>query len=154
MEAFLVAIVITKLARPQRRAQTLIFSNTAVISSRNGRLCFMIRIGDMRKTHLIDARVRLMLIRSTFTEERELLPFQQFDMSIGGDTNEQIFLAWPTIVCHTIDEGSPLYSISKSDLYSQDFEIVAILEGTIESTGNMTQAKTSYKPEEILWGHR
>nr|CAD7397483.1 unnamed protein product [Timema cristinae] len=34
------------------------------------------------------------------------------------------------------------------------FEIVVILEGTIESTGQTTQARSSYLPNEILWGHR
>lgn len=34
------------------------------------------------------------------------------------------------------------------------FEIVVILEGTIESTGQTTQARSSYVPSEVLWGHR
>ena len=34
------------------------------------------------------------------------------------------------------------------------FEIAVGLEGTIESTSNTFQARTSYLPDEILWGHR
>lgn len=34
------------------------------------------------------------------------------------------------------------------------FEIVVILEGTIESTGQSTQARSSYIANEVLWGHR
>lgn len=34
------------------------------------------------------------------------------------------------------------------------FEIVVILEGTTESTGQTTQARSSYLPNEILWGNR
>lgn len=34
------------------------------------------------------------------------------------------------------------------------FEIVVVLEGTIESTGQTTQARSSYVPSEVLWGHR
>jgi len=34
------------------------------------------------------------------------------------------------------------------------FELVVVLEGIVESTGMTTQARTSYLPNEILWGHR
>lgn len=34
------------------------------------------------------------------------------------------------------------------------FEIVTMLEGVVESTGMTTQARSSYLPSEILWGHR
>ena len=33
-------------------------------------------------------------------------------------------------------------------------QIVVFLEGYIESTGEMCQARTSYTTREILWGHR
>jgi potassium inwardly-rectifying channel subfamily J len=33
------------------------------------------------------------------------------------------------------------------------FEVVIILEGTVESSGQPTQARTSYLPHEILRGH-
>ncbi len=44
--------------------------------------------------------------------------------------------------------------MSAADLTREKFEIVVILEGVIESTGSTTQARTSYLPSEILWGHR
>lgn len=152
MEAFLVAVVITKLARPAFRAQTLIFSHTAVIAMRNRQLCLMFRIGDMRKTHLICAQVRVLFIRTWITEEGEILPFQEFEMKLPSDG--RIFLAWPSVVCHTIDAGSPLYDMSADDFEAGNYEIVVILEGLIESTGHTTQARTSYKASEIQWGHR
>jgi len=152
MEAFLVAVVITKLARPAFRAQTLIFSETAVIAMRNGKLCYMFRIGDMRKTHLICAQVRLLLIRSYITEEGEILPFQEFEMKLPSDG--RIFLAWPSVVSHTINADSPLYTMGCADFMAGNYEIVVILEGIIESTGHTTQARTSYRAQEIQWGHR
>jgi potassium inwardly-rectifying channel subfamily J len=44
--------------------------------------------------------------------------------------------------------------MSASDLASANFEIHVSMEGTIESTGLTFQARTSYVPNEILWGHR
>ena len=63
MNAFIVGIAITKLMRPKKRAQTLLFSKNAVISQRDGVPCFMFRVGDMRKNHIIEAQVRAQIIR-------------------------------------------------------------------------------------------
>lgn len=44
--------------------------------------------------------------------------------------------------------------MSAAELLYERFEIVAVLEGTTESTGQTTQILTSYVASEILWGHR
>ncbi|CAF4490973.1 unnamed protein product, partial [Didymodactylos carnosus] len=67
---------------------------------------------------------------------------------------DRLFLIWPLIITHEIDEQSPLWDIGRNDLAKQRFELVVILEGIIESTGMTTQARTSYLPSEILWGYR
>lgn len=54
-----------KTAQSNRRAETLIFSRHAVIAVRNNNLCFMIRIGDLRKSMIIGATVRLQVTRRT-----------------------------------------------------------------------------------------
>lgn len=83
---------------------------------------------------------------------------------------------WPTLIVHRIDRHSPLYALSAQDMLKERFEIVVmlgkdgmffqshdqrslrrifnILEGVVESTGMTTQARSSYLPAEILWGHR
>lgn len=55
---------------------------------------------------------------------------------------------------HKIDRHSPLYALSAQDMLRERFEIVVMLEGVVESTGMTTQARSSYLPTEILWGHR
>ena len=40
------------------------------------------------------------------------------------------------------------------ELFKSRFEIIVTLEGIIEATGNTTQARTSYLPNEVRWGHR
>jgi potassium inwardly-rectifying channel subfamily J len=44
--------------------------------------------------------------------------------------------------------------MSPADLATANFEIQVSMEGTIESTGLTFQARSSYLPNEILWGHR
>ena len=43
---------------------------------------------------------------------------------------------------------------SQSDLKKEAFELHVSLEGTIETTSMNFQARSSYLPDEITWGHR
>lgn len=75
----MVGIVFAKMARPKQRKQTLLFSRNCVICQRDGCLCLLFRVGDMReKSHLINATIRLYLIQSKHTQEGEVLtPYLQ-----------------------------------------------------------------------------
>uniref|UniRef100_A0A1Q3EZN5 Putative inwardly rectifying k+ channel protein n=1 Tax=Culex tarsalis TaxID=7177 RepID=A0A1Q3EZN5_CULTA len=155
IQAFMVGIVFAKLSRPKKRAQTLLFSRNAVVCHRDGVPCLMFRVGDMRKSHIIEAHVTAQIIRRKITKEGEIMPFYQQNMEVscdGGD--DRLMFIWPTIVVHKIDKESPLYNLSAQDMLRERFEIVVMLEGVVESTGMTTQARSSYLPSEILWGHR
>ncbi|XP_066909606.1 ATP-sensitive inward rectifier potassium channel 12 isoform X2 [Halyomorpha halys] len=155
IQAFMVGIVFAKLSRPKKRTQTLLFSRNAVICQRDGQMCLMFRVGDMRKSHIIEAHVRAQIISKRVTKEGEVLPFYQYELKVGGDGEEdKIFFIWPTTIVHKITPDSPLYTLSAAEMMRQRFEIVVILEGVIESTGMTTQARSSYLPSEVLWGHR
>lgn len=155
IQAFMVGIVFAKMSRPKQRTQTLLFSRNAVICQRDGELCLMFRVGDMRKSHIIGAAIRAQLIRSRTTKEGEVLSQNQQELAVGTDgQNGNLFFIWPTTIVHRINEESPFYNMSAEDMLTERFEIVAILEGTIESTGQTTQARSSYLPQEILWGYR
>lgn len=156
VEAFLVGIIFAKLTRPKLRTQTIKFSNFAVICQRENFLCLMFRMGDMRKkSRIIEAKIKAQLIQSKSTTEGEQLNHHQSKLAVSADDcGGDLFFIWPMTVVHKIDESSPLYHLSSTDLLEKQFEIVVTLEGTIESTDQKTQARTSYLNDEILWGHR
>lgn len=155
IQAFMVGIVFAKLSRPKKRAQTLLFSRNAIMCHRDGVPCLMFRVADMRKSHIIEAHVRAQIIRRKVTKEGEILPFYQQELRIGADGGEdRLLFIWPTTIVHKIDRQSPLYALSAQDMLKERFEIVVMLEGVVESTGMTTQARSSYLPTEILWGHR
>ncbi|KAK4874589.1 hypothetical protein RN001_013949 [Aquatica leii] len=155
IQALMVGIVFAKMTRPKHRTQTLLFSKNAVICQRDGSLCLMFRVGDMRKSHIIGANIRAQLIRAKTTKEGEEIAQYQTELAVGADgCDGDLFFIWPMTVTHKIDENSPLYYLSASDMLQDRFEIVVILEGTIESTGQTTQARSSYISSEVLWGHR
>ncbi|XP_046959493.1 G protein-activated inward rectifier potassium channel 3-like isoform X1 [Vanessa cardui] len=155
IQAFMVGLIFAKLARAKKRNTTLLFSRNAVICLRDGEYCLLFRVGDIRKSHILEAHVRAQLIRKKITREGEMLPFYQQELKVGADGEEdRLMFIWPMTIVHKINEKSPLYNLSASDMLRERFEIVVMLEGVIESTGMTTQARSSYLPSEIQWGHR
>uniref|UniRef100_A0A3Q2Z2Q5 Potassium inwardly rectifying channel subfamily J member 4 n=1 Tax=Hippocampus comes TaxID=109280 RepID=A0A3Q2Z2Q5_HIPCM len=155
IDSFMIGTIMAKMVRPKKRAQTLLFSHHAVIALRDGKLCLMWRLGNMRKSHIVEAHVRAQLIKPKVTAEGEYLPLEQTDIDVGYDDGlDRLFLVSPLVVVHEINKTSPLYDLSCADLQKEDFEIVVILEGMVEATAMTTQARSSYLAKEILWGHR
>ena len=159
INAVMLGLVFGKLSRPRNRAETILFSTSAVIALRDGKMCLMFRVGDVRKSQILDAHIRVQLFRTRVTAEGRVIPFFQQDIKCGIDWSEQwagynsLFIILPLTIIHVIDKHSPFYEMRPSDLCDCEFEIIAILEGTVEATGMLTQAKTSYTSDEICWGY-
>nr|XP_030146622.3 G protein-activated inward rectifier potassium channel 4-like isoform X1 [Taeniopygia guttata] len=155
IDAMMVGCMFVKISRPKKRAQTLIFSKNCVISLRDEKLCLMFRVGDLRDSHMVDAKIRAKLIKSRQTAEGEFIPLEQSELNLGYDTGEdRLFLVEPQIICHVINHHSPFWDMSAESLRRDQFEIIIILEGIVEATGMTCQARTSYTEDEILWGYR
>ncbi|KAJ8368327.1 hypothetical protein SKAU_G00083550 [Synaphobranchus kaupii] len=155
VNAFMVGCMFVKISQPKKRAETLVFSTNAVISMRDGRLCLMFRVGDLRNSHIVEASIRVKLIKSKQTKEGEFIPLNQTDINVGYDTgDDRLFLVSPLIICHEINQHSPFWEISKASMDKDELEIVIILEGMVEATGMTCQARSSYVTSEIKWGYR
>ncbi|XP_072094558.1 G protein-activated inward rectifier potassium channel 4-like [Mobula birostris] len=155
VNALMVGCMFVKISQPKNRAETLMFSHRAVISLRDEKLCLMFRVGDLRNSHIVEASIRAKLIKSRQTKEGEFIPLNQTDINVGFDTgDDRLFLVSPLIISHEINEKSPFWEMSRSQLEQEDFEIVVILEGMVEATGMTCQARSSYSESEVLWGHR
>ncbi|XP_016338286.1 G protein-activated inward rectifier potassium channel 4 [Sinocyclocheilus anshuiensis] len=151
VNAFMVGCMFVKISQPKKRAETLMFSNTAVISMRDSKLCLMFRVGDLRNSHIVEASIRAKLIRSKQTKEGEFIPV--FVPKIFGTGLSFVFQPRKDIKCE-INKNSPFWDISQEQLAREEFEIVVILEGMVEATGMTCQARSSYLNSEVLWGER
>jgi potassium inwardly-rectifying channel subfamily J len=88
LEGLMVGLVFVKMSRAKKRSATLMFSRNAVICQRDGQLCFMFRVADMRKSHLLDASVRAQLIRKRTTAEGEEITISQEELQVRELTIE------------------------------------------------------------------
>ncbi|KAG8296901.1 LOW QUALITY PROTEIN: ATP-sensitive inward rectifier potassium channel 12-like [Homalodisca vitripennis] len=155
IQSTMAGIVFAKLSRPKARSQHIIFSKKAVICLRDGYMSLLFRVGDFRKSHIVGATVRAWMLQHRITPEGEVLPHYQHSMQLNVDSGgSDAFLIWPSTILHKIDHSSPLYNISAMDLLGTNFQIVVVLNGTVEATGQTTEARTSYLASQILWGHR
>lgn len=156
VECLIVGMVFAKLSRPAKRSQTIMYSKYATVCLREGRLCLTFRVGDVRsKSHIIGATIRASLVSSKITQEGEIIPFYHYRLRVViDDCRNSLLLIWPVTVVHVIDETSPFYRLDAAALSSSKFEIITVLEGTVESTGQSIQVRSSYLPSEVKWGCR
>jgi len=86
------------------------------------------------------------------TREGELIKTHT-ELKLEG--NGEQLIVWPDIVCHVIDETSPLHHFKSAKRFNAaQFELYVTIVGTSPTTAQMTEAKTSYVPREIFWGQR
>jgi len=109
----------------------------------------------MRQSHLVDAKVHGVLVKRHITQEGTTYPLFMHNLEFeANDMGDKIVLMWPMVLTHKITKSSPFWNIRPADLSSEKYEIIIYAEGTIESTGEFCQTRSSYLPHEILWGHR
>ncbi|XP_051257794.1 ATP-sensitive inward rectifier potassium channel 15 [Dicentrarchus labrax] len=153
-EIFVTGAFLAKLARPKKRAETIKFSKSAVICRRQGKLCLMVRVANMRKSLLIQCQLTGKLLHSNVTEEGEKTQVHQSSVDFFMDSSSECpFLILPLTFYHVLDERSPLAGLNTENLLTRDFELLVTLNATMESTAATCQSRTSYVPQEILWGY-
>lgn len=141
ISCFMVGFIFAKLSRPQKRSQTLMFSRNAIVCVRDNKLCIMFRVGDLRnRSHIIGGKISALVIQRKISPEGEVIPYYHRNMAVKFDeVGDDVFLIWPATIVHTIDENSPFWEMNSDDMMNLRFEIVAILEGTVESTGQSSK---------------
>ncbi|XP_039770602.1 ATP-sensitive inward rectifier potassium channel 15 isoform X2 [Ornithorhynchus anatinus] len=153
IEIFITGTFLAKIARPKKRAETIKFSHCAVITKQNGKLCLVIQVANMRKSLLIQCQLSGKLLQTHLTKEGERILLNQASVKFHVDSSsESPFLILPMTFYHVLDETSPLKDLTPQNLKEKEFELVVLLNATVESTSAVCQSRTSYIPEEIHWG--
>lgn len=153
-EIFVTGAFLAKLARPKKRAGSIRFSRVAVVCVRDGRRRLMVRVANLRNSLLVQCQLSGKLLSSRVTQEGEKILVHQENVDFQLDSSGECpFLLLPLTFSHTLDERSPLASLTADELARREFELLVTLNGTVESTAASCQSRTSYTPQEILWAH-
>ncbi|XP_045078327.1 ATP-sensitive inward rectifier potassium channel 10-like [Coregonus clupeaformis] len=159
LEIFITGTFLAKVARPKKRGETVKFSQHAVVSNHEGQPCLMIRVANMRKSLLLGCTVTGKLLQTSQTKEGETMRLDQRNVPFQVDTSsDSPFLILPLTFYHIIDDSSPLRAWAVkgggwTDPDLADFELLVIMSATVEPTSATCQVRTSYLPDEILWGY-
>lgn len=128
-DAITIGVLYCRIARPQGRASTILFSNHAIIRRIRGKLYFMFQICELRKHQLVEAHVRVYVIKheidpvisqtSSYSkkndidtiEEKYTSYFQTCTMRLSHPNDElggMLLLCLPQLIVHEMNPTSPL----------------------------------------------
>ncbi|HUQ18466.1 MAG TPA: hypothetical protein VM099_02540 [Gemmatimonadaceae bacterium] len=133
-------------ARFSRPTAAIIFSQRAVVAPYHGKTGFMIRLANKRVNQLIELEAKVLF-------SRVKAGARVYDQLRLERTRVVFFpLSW-TIV-HPIDEKSPMWGMTAAEIAESDAEFMILLSGIDETFSQTVHARTSYKPPDIVFGHR
>ncbi len=146
--AMVTGLAFARFARPTARAT---WSKVACISDREGVPTLVIRVANERLNHVVDATMKVAVIRAEVTKEGERLR-RVHDLTLMRSTSPSFILTWMTM--HPITKDSPLYGMTPGQLQASECEILVTLTGLDETLGQTIHSRTSYLPSEVRYGAR
>ncbi len=146
--AMATGLIFARFSLPKAR---VMFSHVAVITPYNGLPTLMFRVANERHNWILEAQIRVTLLRSEITTEGEVMR-KFYDIPLARSQSPLFALTW--MVMHPIEEDSPLYGITQEDMIEDDMELVVTLTGLDEHLSQTIHARHSFIAEEILWNHR
>jgi inward rectifier potassium channel len=146
--AVITGLMFARFARPTARIE---FSKVAVITQFNGVPTLMMRAANERNNLILEASVRLSLVRTEMTKEG--MRFNRFyDLKLERERTGVFALSWT--IMHKIDQHSPLHGLCPQDLIAQDIGISVAMSGQDDTLSDTVHARHSYGAADILFGKR
>jgi inward rectifier potassium channel len=141
-------VLFAKFSVPRARMQ---FAEYATISPFDGVPTLMFRVGNERASQIIEATVRVVVLRTEHTAEGVRF-YRMRDLRLERDRSPAIARSWN--VMHKLDESSPLHGATPETLVQDDAELIVTVVGIDETSAQNVHARYSYGPEQIRWGAR
>ncbi len=143
--AMATGLMFARFSQPTAR---VLFSNVAVICPYNGVPTLMFRTANQRSNAIVEAQIRVTLLRPEVTPEGHSLRRLE-DLKLVRSETPIFTLSW--MVMHVIDETSPLYQATFESLKESNITLIIMLTGLDETVAQTMHARYYYYPENILW---
>jgi inward rectifier potassium channel len=148
MLALVTGFTYSKFSNVRARIQ---FAERAVLSPFNGVPTLMLRVGNERRSRVIDARIRMTLTRLERTKEG--VPFyRMIDLNLERSRIPNLARSWT--VFHPINDASPLYGASPESLAAIEAELTILVVGLDETSSQTLHAQRHHDHTKIAWGAR
>jgi len=145
MTALVTGMTFVRFARPTAK---ILFSEKAIICTRDGIPHFMFRLGNWRRNQIVEAQLSVMVLLTEVTKEGEIMR-RPAPLKLVRSTNPMFALTWT--VMHKIDEESPFYgAAAMADLRKNKSEIYVSLTGYDETISQTIHARYRYALDDIM----
>ena len=145
--ALVTGIVFARFSRPTAR---FLFSDVAVVENIDGVPTLMFRAANLRHNLIFEARATVSVLMDERVEEVVLRRFK--DLKLVRDANPVFTLTW--MIMHSIDEASPLARWKPGVEPPDHAEIVVVLSGSDERSGQTIHGRWAYAPSDLRWNSK
>ena len=135
--ALTTGIAFARFSRPTAR---IVFSNVLVVREVNGVPMLMLRAANQRHNLIFSAKARVSLLEDQMVGDTMMRRF--VDLKLMRNSNPVFALTWT--VMHPIDQESPLRSWLEAGAKPTNSEIVVVLSGFDESSGQTIHGRWAY----------
>jgi inward rectifier potassium channel len=146
--ALATGLVFAKFSMPTAR---VMFTREATISMMDGVPTLSFRLGNLRSNHIIEAHVRVAMVRTEQTREGKVF-YRMLDLTLVRERIPSLSRSWT--VLHVIDEASPLFGETADSLERKEVEFLVSIVGIDDLWMQSVHATHRYLHTEIAWGKR
>ena len=142
--ALTTGIVFARFSRPSGR---ILFSETLVVREIDGAPTLMLRAANQRHNLIYSANVHASVLEDAMVGDTRMRRFS--DLKLVREANPVFALSWT--VMHVIDEDSPLHGWVEDHTSVGNSEIIVVLSGFDEESGQIVHGRWAYACEDIRW---
>jgi inward rectifier potassium channel len=146
--AMMSGIIFSKFSRPTARVG---FSDRMLLTSRDGKPCLMFRVVNERTNEVLEASIRVRMMRRETTAEGEVIA-RLHDLPLVRSEQPLFIMNW--MVTHMIDDASPLSGETPASLDRDQVRFIVTLTGLDASISSSIHARHGYSAQDIQWGGR
>lgn len=147
--AVVTGLTFARFARPTAR---VLFADKAVVGPRDGMQHLMFRMANWRHNHILDAKLKVLLLWAEKTREGESVRRMHELPLIGGETP---LFAMTWTVMHRVDETSPFFGPDAlARLRASGAELFVSLQGIDDTFNTEVHARHHYTLDDIVVGAR
>jgi inward rectifier potassium channel len=139
-------MMFSKFARPTSR---VLFTKKMVILNRDGKPCLMFRMANQRANDVVEASIRLSVLKEEITSERDRM-MRLYDLTLIRSQQPLFRLTW--IAMHMIDEASPLYGETEESMQEAGMRFIVTFTGIDGTFASTIHARNTYDAVDIVWG--
>lgn len=125
------------------------FSHKAVIGPMDGIPTLMVRIGNERGNHIMDAQIRMEMYRTEKTKEGRTF-YRLIELAMTRNRAPALGTAWNAM--HPITKDSPLFGLTPEKCREQEIEILISVAGLDDTSMQPVMAANRYEDHDIVWG--